>query len=98
MDDARLAAALVVLAEAGVPPDMQEVLVRGSLRLRVHPGALKAALAASRRMDREELARVISKRLYGDFDKMTSWIQQDARDAADAVIAHLSNREQRSGK
>ena len=41
-------AALVALAEARIPPDVQELLVHGDADAGVAPGALKSALAAAR--------------------------------------------------
>jgi hypothetical protein len=40
-------AALVALAEANVPVDVQELLVHGNPRLSVAPGALSKAMAAA---------------------------------------------------
>lgn len=40
-------AALLKLAEYGVPPDTQELLLYGSKRAGVRPGALVAALSAA---------------------------------------------------
>jgi 3-methyladenine DNA glycosylase Tag len=45
--------------------------------------------------EREEIARVLTRALFkAEFEVMTSWTQKDMRDAADAVIAHLSGCEQ----
>jgi hypothetical protein len=45
--------------------------------------------------EREEIARVLTMALFkAEFEVMTSWTQKDMRDAADAVIAHLSGCEQ----
>jgi len=41
------AAALLKLVEYGVPPDVQDMLVNGSKRAGVRPGALVAALSAA---------------------------------------------------
>lgn len=41
------AAALLKLVEYGVPTDVQEILVHGSKRADVRPGALVAALSAA---------------------------------------------------
>jgi 3-methyladenine DNA glycosylase Tag len=53
-------------------------------------------LAALRSLpEREEIARVLTRALFkAEFEVMTSWTQKDMRDAADAVIAHLSGCEQ----
>lgn len=40
-------AALLALTEHGIPPDTQELLVHGSKRAGVAPGALSAALKAA---------------------------------------------------
>lgn len=45
----RLAAALVVLAEHGIPADVQELLVGGDPARGVPPGALAKVLAAATR-------------------------------------------------
>lgn len=44
---AAASAALLKLVEYGVPPDTQELLVHGSKRAGVRPGALVAALSAA---------------------------------------------------
>lgn len=44
---ASAAAALLKLVEYGIPPDTQELLVNGSKRAGVRPGALVAALSAA---------------------------------------------------
>ncbi len=44
---AAAAAALLKLVEYGVPPDVQELLVSGSKRAGIRPGALTAALSAA---------------------------------------------------
>lgn len=42
-----MAAALVALTQANIPPDVQELLMSGSPRLGVGPGALAAAIEAA---------------------------------------------------
>jgi hypothetical protein len=41
------AAGILALAEHGIPADIQELLVRGSLRQGIRPGALSAAFKAT---------------------------------------------------
>ncbi len=43
----RLTAALVALAEHGIEPDVQELLVSGNPMRGIRPGALEAALRAA---------------------------------------------------
>ena len=45
----RLVAALVVLAEHGIPTDIQDLLVSGDPMRGIRPGALHAAIRAGRR-------------------------------------------------
>lgn len=47
-DQERAAASLVALARHGIPPDVQELLVYGDPGMGIRPGALAAAIAASR--------------------------------------------------
>lgn len=49
-------AALVALAEGGIPADVQELLIHGNPAMGVPPGALKAAIKASRKVVREDAA------------------------------------------
>jgi hypothetical protein len=53
------AAALLVLAEHGIESDVQELLLRGSLRRGVRPGALAAAMAAACAVYREDRAALL---------------------------------------
>ncbi len=47
VDRIAASAALLVLAEYNIPPDIQELLVYGNPRLGVKPGALSAAFKAT---------------------------------------------------
>lgn len=60
-DKMREAAFLVALAEAGIPADLQEVLVHGNPSLGIPPGALSKALAAIPMTDagEEEAGRAV---------------------------------------
>lgn len=49
-------AALMALAEAGIPTDIQELLIHGDPSRGIPPGALKAALKASSGVIREDTA------------------------------------------
>lgn len=51
-------AALLKLVEYGVPADIQEVLVNGSKRAGIRPGALVAALSAALGVDRENYRKI----------------------------------------
>ena len=55
---ADLVAPLVALAEAGIPPDVQEMLVRGDPMRGIAPGALSKALTATISDLRAENARL----------------------------------------
>lgn len=52
------AAALVILAEANIPPDIQELLVRGDPMRGIAPNALGKALTAARQQGIEDAAKV----------------------------------------
>jgi hypothetical protein len=45
------AAALIALAEFNVPADIQELLLRGDAMRGIPPGALRAAIKATREQD-----------------------------------------------
>lgn len=48
MTEEQLAAPVLALAQAGIPPDIQELLVRGNPSRGIAPGALAKAIAAAR--------------------------------------------------
>lgn len=51
---ARVTAALVALAEFGIEPDTQELLVSGNPMRGIAPGALDAAISAAIRSTKQE--------------------------------------------
>lgn len=106
MSDERLiereAAALVVLAQRGVPPDIQELLVRGNPQIGVAPGALRAALTSQGTVGRgatEEMVEAALRAFYRhtavqNFPRSAQDMMERALEAALALSSRRETAEE----
>jgi hypothetical protein len=74
--DQMSAEALVILARANIPPDIQELLVRGDPLRGIAPNAIGKALAAARREENEACQKIAEK--FHEDGLFTGLILRDA--------------------
>jgi len=82
-------AALVALAEHGIPPDIQELLVVGNAGRGIAPGALRKALLAEHKMLVREIEAACGYLLNAKFDLETGCTKATAIMTIDGGLKRL---------